>query len=129
MTTGGMQPEAEYYPLEGVVDLLDSVTAAKMPNPQLSVLGYLVTRFHQRRLVCATALDRVKEMFGDMVFETVIRDNTSLQIAPAYRKSIYEHAAKSYGSEDYENLTDEMLARLSMSAHLRAVPSSKEVAR
>jgi chromosome partitioning protein len=119
---------AEYYPLEGVVDLLDSITAAKMPNPQLSVLGYLITRFHQRKLVCATALDRVKEMFGDELFETVIRDNTSLQIAPAYRKSIYEHAAKSYGSEDYENLTDEILSRLSMSTHLRAVPG-KEVAR
>jgi len=119
---------AEYYPLEGVVDLIDTVKAAKKPNPALTVLGYLITRFHQRKRICATANDKIKEMFGEQVFETVIRDNTALQLAPAYRKSIYEHDAKSFGSEDYENLTEEILNRLSMNSHLRVV-ETKEVSR
>jgi len=112
---------AEYYPLEGVVDLQETIRAARQPNPHLKVLGYLVTRFHQRKRICAEALAKVKEMFADEVFETLIRDNTSLQSAPAYRKSIYEHAPKSFGSEDYDNLTDEMLGRLQMSSHLHLV--------
>ena len=66
-------------------------------------------------------------MFGDEVFETVIRDNVSLQTAPAMRQSIYEHAPKAPGAEDYENLTDEMLSRLNMSAQLKLV-TAKEAA-
>jgi chromosome partitioning protein len=116
---------AEYYPLEGVVDLQETIRAARQPNPRVSVLGYLVTRFHQRKRICAEALDKVKEMFGDKVFETLIRDNVSLQSAPAYRQSIYEHAPKSFGSEDYENLTEEMLSRLSMSPHLKLVDNKE----
>lgn len=116
---------AEYYPLEGVVDLQETIRAARNPNPALRILGYLVTRFHQRKNICADALDKVKELFGDEVFETLIRDNVSLQSAPAYRKSIYEHAPKSFGSEDYENLTEEVLNRLSMSGYLKLVESKE----
>ena len=112
---------AEYYPLEGVSDLQETIRFARQPNPRLSILGYLVTRFHQRKNICAEALTKVKDMFGADVFETIIRDNVSLQVAPAYRKSIYEHSPKSAGSEDYENLTDEILSRLSMSSHLKLV--------
>jgi len=117
---------AEYYPLEGVTDLQETIRFARQPNPRLSMLGYLVTRFHQRKRICAEALTKVQEMFGAEVFETLIRDNVSLQSAPAFRLSIYEHAPKSAGSEDYENLTDEMLSRLSMSSHLQLV--TKEAA-
>jgi chromosome partitioning protein len=92
------------------------------------VLGYLLTRFHQRKRICADALDKVKEMFGDLMFETLIRDNVSLQSAPAYRQSIYEHAPKSFGSEDYENLTEEMLNRLKMSSYLQLVETKEQSA-
>jgi chromosome partitioning protein len=64
-------------------------------------------------------------MFGQQVFETLIRDNVSLQSAPAYRQSIYEHAPKSFGSEDYENLTEEMLGRLSMNSYLKLVDTKE----
>lgn len=118
---------AEYYPLEGVADLQDTIRFARQPNPQLSILGYLVTRFHVRKRICGEALAKVQEMFGDQVFETVIRDNVSLQTAPAMRQSIYEHAPKAPGAEDYENLTDEMLTRLKMNSHLKLVEGKQEV--
>jgi chromosome partitioning protein len=105
---------AEYYPLEGVVDLQDTIRAAKQPNPRLSVLGYLLTRFHVRKRICGEALSKVKEMFGEQMFETLIRDNVSLQSAPAMRQSIFEHAPDSFGSQDYENLAEEILSRLKM---------------
>jgi chromosome partitioning protein len=117
---------AQYYPLEGVIDLKSTVEATKRPNPNLFVLGYLVTYFDTRNRICAEALSKIQEMFGDAVFETVIRTNVKLQTAPAFRKSIYEHAPESHGTKDYDALTDEMLKRLSMNSTLRVV---KEVAK
>jgi chromosome partitioning protein len=118
---------AEYLPLEGVVDLIDTIKAAKRPNPTLSVLGYLLTRFDQRERVCAMARDTVLDRFGELVFETVVRRNTQLTLAPAYRKSIYEMAPRSAGSSDYADLTEEVLARLDITTHLSLV-TSKEAA-
>jgi chromosome partitioning protein len=112
---------AQYYPLEGVIDLKTTVEATKRPNPALAVLGYAVTNFDTRNRICAEALQKIQEMFGDLVFETVIRTNVKLQTAPAFRKSIYEHAPESHGSKDYDALTEEVLIRLKMSSGLRAV--------
>jgi chromosome partitioning protein len=112
---------AQYYPLEGVVDLASTIQATKRPNPSLSILGYLMTAFDVRTSVSREALAKVQEMFGDVVFETIIRNNTKLQTAPAYRKSIYEHAPDSHGSKDYDALTEEVLQRLEMSSALRVV--------
>jgi chromosome partitioning protein len=112
---------AQYYPLEGVIDLKQTVEATKRPNPTLSVLGYVVTYFDSRNRICAEALRKIQEMFGDLVFETVIRTNVKLQTAPAFRQSIYEHAPESHGSKDYDSLTDEVLGRLSMNSTLRVI--------
>jgi chromosome partitioning protein len=112
---------AQYYPLEGVVDLASTIQATKRPNPSLSILGYLMTAFDIRTSVSREALAKVQEMFGELVFETIIRNNTKLQTAPAYRKSIYEHAPDSHGSKDYDALTEEVLQRLEMSSALRVV--------
>jgi chromosome partitioning protein len=112
---------AQYYPLEGVVDLASTIQATKRPNPSLSILGYLMTAFDIRTSISREALAKVQEMFGDLVFETIIRNNTKLQTAPAYRKSIYEHAPDSHGSKDYDALTEEVLQRLEMSGALRVV--------
>lgn len=112
---------AQYYPLEGVVDLASTIQATKRPNPSLSILGYLMTAFDIRTSVSREALAKVQEMFGDLVFETIIRNNTKLQTAPAYRKSIYEHAPDSHGSKDYDALTEEVLQRLEMNNALRVV--------
>ncbi len=112
---------AQFYPLEGVIDLTATINSTKRPNPSLAMLGYLVTYFDTRNRICGDALNKIQEMFPGAVFETVIRTNVKLQTAPAYRKSIYEHAPDSHGSKDYDSLTEEVLARLSMSTGLRMV--------
>jgi chromosome partitioning protein len=113
---------AQYYPLEGVIDLTSTITATKRPNPSLSVLGYLITAFDPRNGICGEAMSKVQEMFPNQVFDTVIRINVKLQTAPAFRKSIFEHAPESHGSKDYEAFTDEVLGRLKMNTSLRVVP-------
>jgi chromosome partitioning protein len=112
---------AQYYPLEGVIDLRTTVEATKRPNPALSILGYLVTYFDTRNRICAEALSKIQDMFGALVFDTVIRTNVKLQTAPAFRQSVYEHAPDSHGSKDYDSLTEEVLNRLSMGSTLRMV--------
>ena len=103
---------AEYYPLEGVMDLDETIEETKRANESLKILGYLMTRYDKRNGICKEALDKVKVMYGDLVFEAIISTNVSLQTAPAYKKSIYEHAPESKGSENYLFLTDEVLERL-----------------
>jgi chromosome partitioning protein len=105
---------AQYYPLEGVVDLTQTIQATRRPNPNLTVLGYLITFFDVRNKICGEALTKLQEMFDGEVFETVIRSNVKLQTAPAFRKTIYEHAPSSHGSEDYDALTNEVLDRLAV---------------
>jgi chromosome partitioning protein len=117
---------AQYYPMEGVIDLKTTVEATKRPNPALSILGYLVTYFDTRNRICAEALSKIQDMFGDLVFETVIRTNVKLQTAPAFRQSVYEHAPDSHGSKDYDSLTEEVLNRLSMGSTLRMVKEASK---
>lgn len=103
---------AEYYPLEGVIDLDETIAETVRANESLQILGYVMTRYDKRNGICKEALDKVREMYGDLVFESIIYTNVSLQTAPAYKKSIYEHAPNSTGSENYLFLTDEVLERL-----------------
>jgi chromosome partitioning protein len=112
---------AQYYPLEGVIDLTGTINATKRPNPNLQILGYLMTQFDIRNSICSDALAKVQEMFPAQVFDTVIRTNDKLQSAPAFRKSIYEHAPSSHGSQDYDAFTDEVLERLDVKNKLRVV--------
>jgi chromosome partitioning protein len=112
---------AQYYPLEGVVDLTGTIQGVRRLNPSLSVLGYLMTYFDVRNRICGDALTKMQERFGTDMLETVIRTNVKLQTAPSLRKSIYEHAPDSHGSKDYDALTEEVLARLQMGATLRMI--------
>lgn len=112
---------AQYYPLEGVVDLTATINATKRPNPTLQILGYLMTQFDTRNSICHQAVAKVQEWFPDALFQTVIRSNVKLQSAPAFRMSIFEHAPNSYGSADYEAFTDEALDRLKIKSALRVV--------
>lgn len=112
---------AQFYPLEGVVDLTDTINHTRRANQQMKILGYLLTVFDARNTICAAALAKVKEMFGADVFQSVIRTNVKLQSAPAHRQTIFEHAPTSNGSTDYETLTDEVLERLQVRTHLQVV--------
>ena len=103
---------AEYYPLEGVIDLDETIQETTRANEHLKILGYLMTRYDKRNGICKEALDKVRELYGDLVLETIIYTNVSLQTAPAYKKSIYEHAPSSTGSENYFFLTEEVLEKL-----------------
>lgn len=112
---------AQYYPLEGVVDLTSTINATKQANAGLKLLGYLLTWFDRRVTICHEALAKIQEMFGDEVFETIIRYNAKLQTFPAHHQCIFEYAPSSYGSVDYQALKSEILEKLSVTDGLRLI--------
>ncbi|MGI9106896.1 MAG: ParA family protein [Pyrinomonadaceae bacterium] len=117
---------AEYYAFEGTQDLEETIKSVRRSNPALNVLGYVVTRFDARTTASADAYAQAQTMFGDKLFETLVRTNTHLIAAPAYRQSIFEYAQASRGSEDYLNLTHEFLSRLEMSSKVRLLKEKRK---
>jgi chromosome partitioning protein len=116
--------KADYYSMEGVSDLLETIQYTKTGNPTLNILGVLVTEFDQRETICGQALEAVRQQFGETKFNIDIRKNTTLRSAPALKKTIYEHDPKSYGADDYFDLTEEVLERLNVKTNLRVVEAS-----
>lgn len=117
--------KADYYSMEGVGDLLETIHYTKTGNPTLNLLGVLVTEFDQRETICGQALEAVRTQFGDVKFNIDIRKNTTLRSAPSLKKTIYEHDPNSYGADDYFDLTEEVLERLEVKTNLRAVEVAK----
>lgn len=117
--------KADYFALEGVIDLMDTINQVKRANPNLDVLGAFVTDFDVRVGICGQTLRQAQEWFKEKLFDTAIRRNAKLTTAPALRQTIYEHAPNSYGSEDYLNLIEEILERLQGSNNLRLVEKNE----
>lgn len=71
---------------------------------------YLLTRFDKRRKMSFEIQEKMRELFGNDVCETVISENVAVAEAPAVHKDIFSHAANSRGAEDYARLVDELAA-------------------
>lgn len=116
--------KADYFSMEGVSDLVETIQHTRRVNTNLQVLGVLVTEFDSREIICGQALAQVEKQFGDLKFDIDIRKNTSLRSAPSLKRTIYEHAPTSYGANDYADLTSEVIERTQESHLLREVKAS-----
>lgn len=105
--------QASYFALEGTDDLLETVDKIKSrANPDLQLLGVVVTLFDRRTLIARDSLGEVGQVFGERVFKTVISRSVRLEESPAYRLSIFEHAPDSSGATEYYALCEEVLSRV-----------------
>jgi len=105
--------QASYFALEGTDDLLETVDKIKMrANPQLQILGALITLFDKRTLLAKDIHEQIEHVFGDKVFDTVISKSVRLEESPAYRESIFSFAPKSSGAYEYYRLSEEVVARV-----------------
>lgn len=106
--------QTEYYALEGIAAMIDTVVRVQGGlNPQLSILGILLTMFDSRTRLSQQVEDNVREHLGGVVFNTVIPRNVRLAEAPSYSQSIFEYAPTSAGAEAYRLLAQEVLNRVS----------------
>jgi len=77
-----------------------------------NVMGILPTFFDARTRLSREVLDALRERFGDKMFQSVIRVNTSLREAPSFNQTIFEYSPLSRGAFDYYQLTEEFLTRV-----------------
>jgi len=104
--------QSEYLALHGVRQLLDTIDQVRSAyNPALRVGGVLLCLHDSRRRLARSVADTIREYFGDLVFETVVRTNVALAEAPARGTSIFNYDSRSTGAEDYRNLANEILKR------------------
>ena len=121
---------ADFYSHEGVIDLNDTLQKAKRGNPQLEILGYLMTRYDSRMRVAKDSLQLTQEKYKELAFDTVIRELAAIKTAPAMRLTVYEYDASGEGAADYTAFTEEVASRLDLENSrkgLRAVESKKKV--
>ncbi len=104
--------QSSYFALEGTDDLLETIERIKArPNPQLEVLGVVVTLHDRRTTLSKDIYDQICQVFGDKVFETTISKSVRLEESPAYRESIFTFAPTSSGAIEYASLCEEVIRR------------------
>jgi chromosome partitioning protein len=104
--------QSSYFALEGTDDLLETIERIKArPNPELEVLGIVVTLHDRRTTLSRDIYDQICQVFGEKVFETTISKSVRLEESPAYRESIFTFAPASSGAIEYANLCDEVIRR------------------
>ncbi len=104
--------QTEYYALEGLSQLLDTIQAVRgSTNPHLELLGIALTMFDKRNSLSEQVEAEVKNYFGEKLFKTVIPRNVRLAEAPSYGRTIYEHDRWSKGARAYKALAKEVRAR------------------
>ncbi|MBI2215109.1 MAG: ParA family protein [Acidobacteria bacterium] len=105
--------QAEYYALEGVSQLVDTVDRVRETlNPELEIGGIILTMFDERVNLSRQVADEIRNFFAERVFETVIPRNVRLAEAPSFGKPILMYDVKSRGSEAYIQLAQEFTRRL-----------------
>lgn len=103
--------QCEYYALEGLSQLLNTITLVqKHLNPDLKIAGVVLTMFDPRTNLSQQVIDEVQKYFGDKVFKTIIPRNIRLSEAPGYGQAIITYDEKSRGAEAYRQLAEEVIA-------------------
>ena len=104
--------QCEYFALEGVSQLMNTVNLIKKNlNPNLNIIGVLLTMYDKRLNLSNQVVDEVKKYFKEKVFKTLIYRNVKLSETPSFGKSIFEYDIKSKGSEDYLKFASEVMLR------------------
>jgi chromosome partitioning protein len=105
--------QSSYFALEGTEDLLETVEKVKQrPNPNLQVLGVVVTLHDKRTTLARDIYKQICGVFGEKVFETVITKSVRLEESPAYKEPIFSFAPSSSGASEYASLCEEVIRRV-----------------
>jgi chromosome partitioning protein len=104
--------QAEYYALEGLSQLLSVIQRVRETlNPNVELLGVLLTMYDKRTTLAEQVLSELKKHFGDKLFSTIIPRNVRLAEAPSYGHTIIQHDKWSKGARAYKQLTKEVEKR------------------
>jgi len=105
--------QAEYFALEGISELLDTVERIKQAfNPGLEIEGVVLTMFDDRTNLAQNVAQELKNYFGERLFETTIPRNIRLAEAPSHGKPALAYDPRSRGAESYIKLAKEIIGKM-----------------
>ena len=117
--------QAEYFALEGVSELLDTVERIRSGlNPSLVIEGVVLTMFDERTNLAQQVAEELKKFFGDRMYQTTIPRNIRLAEAPSHGKPALVYDLRSRGAESYIKLAKEVLGRQTGTAGTATVQPS-----
>lgn len=100
--------QCEYYALEGVSQLLNTINLVKNSlNPHIRIEGVLLTMDDSRTKLSSQVSQEVRNYFKNLVYKTTIPRNVRLAEAPSFGKSVYDYSKNSSGALSYNNLAIE----------------------
>ena len=103
--------QCEYYALEGVTELFDTLARLRRGlNPNLIIEGLLLTMYDERTNLSSAVAKDLRDFYGSQVLETIIPRNVRLAEAPSYGKPIILYDIRSRGAESYLQLAKEILS-------------------
>lgn len=113
--------QCEYYALEGVTELFDTLARLRRElNPNLAIEGLLLTMFDERTNLSTAVAKDLRDFYGSQVLETVIPRNVRLAEAPSFGQPIMIYDPKSRGAESYNQLAKEIIRNAETVAGARA---------
>ena len=105
--------QAEYFALEGVSELLDTMERIRQSfNPNLEIEGVVLTMFDERTNLAQQVAKNLREFFGEKLFVTAIPRNVRLAEAPSYGKPALLYDVRSRGAESYIKLAKEIMGKV-----------------
>jgi chromosome partitioning protein len=104
--------QAEYFALEGVSELLDTMDRIRQElNPALEVEGVVLTMYDDRTNLAQQVTAELKKFFADKLFQTTIPRNVRLAEAPSYGQPVLSYDSRSRGAESYIRLAKEIMGK------------------
>lgn len=105
--------QSSYFALEGTDDLLETIEKVRSrPNPDLKLLGVLVTLFDKRTTLSKDVEAHIRKVFGNKAFNTIITRSVRLEESPAHKETIFSYSPASSGAIEYKKLSKEVLKRV-----------------
>lgn len=112
--------QTEYFAMEGLAQLMNTVRLIKNSlNPQLELMGILLTMFDARANLHKQVMDEIKKHFKEKVFNTIIPRNVKLSECPSFGKPIILYDIESKGSEAYLALAKEIIMAERAASHMQ----------
>lgn len=104
--------QCEYYALEGVTKLLESMRMVKgRINKDLDTYGVLMTMYDSRTSLSNQVVEEVQNYFGDIAFKTCIPRSVKVSEAPSYGMPVIEYTPSNKGARAYMDLAKEVIRR------------------
>ncbi len=114
--------QTEYLAIRSLEDLITKIESIMVElNEDLVIGGLIATRYDGRKVLSRTVVQALRERYGPLLLDTMIRENIALAESPRYGKDIFSYRPKSYGMEDYLNLSLEIMGRIAAANTLFSV--------